>query len=341
MAAPRSPPTTSMRFVAAPRARDARVHRGSVARPRDARHGGDRARAHARVSRALPGRRAPARGRAALHARYGFRRWPALVVLSDGKHVGAVDGLRNWDEYVKEVARAARDGAEAAADDRHTRQDCGRGRTRLRFLKPLRQGPLMKTLSIPVRVVGPGSQPEEESLAIPGHPARHEHVPDAARAGARRSRGVVRGARHAAGIPRGARALGPRHGSSRPADRHRRAVAGRRSKSSTRCWARARSASRSTARARRTSRRACSRASGACASSMRTERLIGDWIEAAPLPAIVLEAARRRGGAVAGAGRHARRRDELARAACRDRRADAARGNPATRRTSSISRCFR
>jgi hydrogenase-1 operon protein HyaE len=39
-----------------------------------------------------------------LQARYGFRRWPAFVVLSDGRHVGAVDGLRNWDEYVKELA---------------------------------------------------------------------------------------------------------------------------------------------------------------------------------------------------------------------------------------------
>lgn len=39
----------------------------------------------------------------ALHARYGFRRWPALVVLHNGKHVGAVDGLRNWDEYLKEL----------------------------------------------------------------------------------------------------------------------------------------------------------------------------------------------------------------------------------------------
>ena len=40
----------------------------------------------------------------ALCARYGFRRWPAFVVLRDGKHVGAVDGLRNWDEYMKYVA---------------------------------------------------------------------------------------------------------------------------------------------------------------------------------------------------------------------------------------------
>jgi hydrogenase-1 operon protein HyaE len=40
----------------------------------------------------------------AVHARYGFRRWPALVVLRDGRYVGAIDGLRNWDEYLTEVA---------------------------------------------------------------------------------------------------------------------------------------------------------------------------------------------------------------------------------------------
>jgi hydrogenase-1 operon protein HyaE len=36
---------------------------------------------------------------------YGFKRWPALVLLRDGKYVGAIDGLRNWDEYLHEVAR--------------------------------------------------------------------------------------------------------------------------------------------------------------------------------------------------------------------------------------------
>jgi hydrogenase-1 operon protein HyaE len=40
-----------------------------------------------------------------LHPRYGFRRWPAFVLLRDGEYLGAVDGLRNWDEYVDEVAR--------------------------------------------------------------------------------------------------------------------------------------------------------------------------------------------------------------------------------------------
>ena len=37
--------------------------------------------------------------------RYGFRRWPAFVILADGQYVGAVDGLRNWDEYLTEVSR--------------------------------------------------------------------------------------------------------------------------------------------------------------------------------------------------------------------------------------------
>lgn len=39
------------------------------------------------------------------HARYGFRRWPAFVVLADGQYVGAVDGLREWSDYVQEIER--------------------------------------------------------------------------------------------------------------------------------------------------------------------------------------------------------------------------------------------
>ncbi|MFO1414125.1 MAG: hydrogenase [Burkholderiales bacterium] len=35
--------------------------------------------------------------------RYGFRRWPALVVLTDGRYVGAIDGLRSWSEYIDEL----------------------------------------------------------------------------------------------------------------------------------------------------------------------------------------------------------------------------------------------
>ncbi|MCU0951379.1 MAG: hydrogenase [Burkholderiaceae bacterium] len=37
--------------------------------------------------------------------RYGFRRWPAVVMLADGKYVGAIDGLRDWQDYVEEMAR--------------------------------------------------------------------------------------------------------------------------------------------------------------------------------------------------------------------------------------------
>lgn len=37
--------------------------------------------------------------------RYGFARWPALVLLKDGRYVGAIDGLRNWEEYVGEMQR--------------------------------------------------------------------------------------------------------------------------------------------------------------------------------------------------------------------------------------------
>ncbi len=36
-------------------------------------------------------------------ARYGFNRWPAIVLLKDGRYVGAVDGLRNWDEYIERL----------------------------------------------------------------------------------------------------------------------------------------------------------------------------------------------------------------------------------------------
>ena len=41
----------------------------------------------------------------AVQPRYGFRRWPALVVLKEGRYVGAVDGLRTWHDYVNEIAR--------------------------------------------------------------------------------------------------------------------------------------------------------------------------------------------------------------------------------------------
>ena len=38
-----------------------------------------------------------------VQVRYGFNRWPALVMLRDGQYVGAIDGLRNWDEYLQQM----------------------------------------------------------------------------------------------------------------------------------------------------------------------------------------------------------------------------------------------
>lgn len=46
----------------------------------------------------------PAAARA-VAPRFGFRRWPALVLLRDGRYVGAVDGLRDWQDYVEEMGR--------------------------------------------------------------------------------------------------------------------------------------------------------------------------------------------------------------------------------------------
>lgn len=41
----------------------------------------------------------------AVAPKYGFRRWPALVMLRGGGYVGAIDGLRDWDDYLAETAR--------------------------------------------------------------------------------------------------------------------------------------------------------------------------------------------------------------------------------------------
>ena len=61
--------------------------------------------------RAFPGRFAvgvllPAAARA-LQPRFGFRIWPAIVMLAAGKYVGAIEGLRNWDEYVAPGSRSS------------------------------------------------------------------------------------------------------------------------------------------------------------------------------------------------------------------------------------------
>jgi hydrogenase-1 operon protein HyaE len=61
------------------------------------------------LARAFPGAMRPGvlmpPAARAVAVRYGLRRWPALVVLRDGGYLGAIEGLRNWDEYVAELAR--------------------------------------------------------------------------------------------------------------------------------------------------------------------------------------------------------------------------------------------
>jgi hydrogenase-1 operon protein HyaE len=46
--------------------------------------------------------------------RFAFRRWPAFVVLKDGRYVGAVDGLRDWEEYLAMVAGLLNEGGSDA-----------------------------------------------------------------------------------------------------------------------------------------------------------------------------------------------------------------------------------
>jgi hydrogenase-1 operon protein HyaE len=54
----------------------------------------------------------------ALQKRYGFARWPALVFLRGGEHVGTITSILDWDEYLAKVAEllAAPTRREAAAE---------------------------------------------------------------------------------------------------------------------------------------------------------------------------------------------------------------------------------
>ena len=91
--------------------------------------------------------------------RYGFRRWPAFVLLADAKYVGAVDGLRGWDDYRVELARLL-DARQSPAD----RWNRGQGRA-------LTAGDAMKDFPVSVRSIGAGSQPGDDDelqyLAMP------------------------------------------------------------------------------------------------------------------------------------------------------------------------------
>jgi hydrogenase-1 operon protein HyaE len=38
-----------------------------------------------------------------LHARFGCRRWPALVLLRGDAYVGSIERMRDWDDYLREL----------------------------------------------------------------------------------------------------------------------------------------------------------------------------------------------------------------------------------------------
>ena len=39
----------------------------------------------------------------ALARRYAVQRWPSLVFLRDGGYLGTVSGMKDWDDYLREI----------------------------------------------------------------------------------------------------------------------------------------------------------------------------------------------------------------------------------------------
>ena len=137
-------------------------------------------------------------------------------MLKDGAYVGAVDGLRNWDEYLDEVAalldaeptRPPSVGVAVQGTRRRTRGDCAQLRTR---------SDAMKDFPLPVRMIGPGSQPADDDgelqyLAMPRdmNTFSMPRVPEAADA-----HRAADGARPAGGLPRATRGAGIRKAAAR------------------------------------------------------------------------------------------------------------------------------
>lgn len=62
------------------------------------------------LQRCFPGRFkiavVPRRLEQALALRYGSQRWPTLLFLRDGQYVTTLCGMHDWDDYVREMARA-------------------------------------------------------------------------------------------------------------------------------------------------------------------------------------------------------------------------------------------
>lgn len=42
----------------------------------------------------------------AIARRYGVQRWPTLVFVRDGQYVTALSAMRDWDDYLRDVAQA-------------------------------------------------------------------------------------------------------------------------------------------------------------------------------------------------------------------------------------------
>jgi hypothetical protein len=40
-----------------------------------------------------------------LRARYGFKQWPVLVILRDGRYLGMIEGMCDWPVFVAEARR--------------------------------------------------------------------------------------------------------------------------------------------------------------------------------------------------------------------------------------------
>lgn len=40
----------------------------------------------------------------ALQVKFGFSVWPALVFLREGDYIGVLTGIRDWDEYLREIS---------------------------------------------------------------------------------------------------------------------------------------------------------------------------------------------------------------------------------------------
>jgi len=200
----------------------------------------------------------------------GFNRWPALVMLKDGQYVGAIDGLRNWDDYLDGLADPARGGADAAADGGHPRARPGQRCRRLRRMNgpagaERTTGAPMNDFPSPCAPSARAASPATTPSSISCRCARYEHLRHAAGARAGRPGGAGRVARPARPLSAGLQDWDPASGSAGP--RADMTAASPRAGDHQPDARRRRVSIRSRAHAAGASRRASSPACGAAASS--------------------------------------------------------------------------